>query len=121
MISDFGGLVRPMPWFSALFVIASLSSIGLPFLNGFVRRVSHHARRVDVPGRGPSMDRYYAGGHRRNLGRGLHALDAAKVVFGQGTSEANRKLTDMNLREALLMLPLLVLMFFMGVYPRPFL
>ena len=35
-ISDFGGLARPMPWFSALFVIASLSSIGLPFLNGFV-------------------------------------------------------------------------------------
>src|SRR2546423_7132507 len=36
MISDFGGLARPMPWFSALFVIASLSSIGLPFLNGFI-------------------------------------------------------------------------------------
>src|SRR2546423_12145535 len=35
-ISDFGGLARPMPWFSTLFVIASLSSIGLPFLNGFV-------------------------------------------------------------------------------------
>src|SRR5204862_3726255 len=38
-ISDFGGLARPMPWFSALFVIASLSSIGLPFLNGFVGEV----------------------------------------------------------------------------------
>src|SRR5436189_3490113 len=36
MISDFGGLVRPMPWFSTLFVIASLSSIGLPFLKGFI-------------------------------------------------------------------------------------
>ncbi len=36
MISDFGGLAQPMPWFSTLFVIASLSSIGLPFLNGFV-------------------------------------------------------------------------------------
>src|SRR5437867_12819277 len=36
LFADFGGLARPMPWFSALFVIASLSSIGLPFLNGFV-------------------------------------------------------------------------------------
>src|SRR5947208_16580614 len=36
MISDFGGLLRPMPWFSALFVIASLSSIGLPFLIGLI-------------------------------------------------------------------------------------
>jgi len=35
-ISEFGGLATPMPWFSTLFVIASLSSIGLPFLNGFV-------------------------------------------------------------------------------------
>src|ERR1044071_9237931 len=36
MISDFGGLAHSMPWFSALFVIASLSSVGLPLLNGFV-------------------------------------------------------------------------------------
>ena len=36
MIDEFGGLATPMPWFSTLFVIASLSSIGLPFLNGFV-------------------------------------------------------------------------------------
>ena len=36
MISDFGGLANSMPWFSALFVIASLSSVGLPLLNGFV-------------------------------------------------------------------------------------
>src|SRR5258708_12824931 len=36
MISDFGGLARPMPWFSALFVIAPLSPIGFPFLNSFI-------------------------------------------------------------------------------------
>src|SRR5689334_9121806 len=36
MIGEFGGLAKPMPWFSTLFVFASLSSIGLPFLNGFV-------------------------------------------------------------------------------------
>src|SRR5438093_10044686 len=36
MISEFGGLSTPMPWFATLFVIASLSSIGLPLLNGFV-------------------------------------------------------------------------------------
>src|SRR4030095_9769537 len=36
LIRDFGGLATPMPWFSALFVISALSSIGLPVLNGFV-------------------------------------------------------------------------------------
>ena len=35
-ISEFGGLATPMPWFATLFVFASLSSVGLPFLNGFV-------------------------------------------------------------------------------------
>src|SRR5437762_5078678 len=36
LIAEFGGLATPMPWFSTLFVIAAFSSIGLPFLNGFV-------------------------------------------------------------------------------------
>jgi NADH-quinone oxidoreductase subunit M len=43
------------------------------------------------------------------------------VVFGTHTSEANAKLSDINLREFALVLPLLVLMLFMGVYPAPFL
>jgi len=121
MISDFGGLVRPMPWFSALFVIASLSSIGLPFLNGFVgeflimlgawtsQAVAHPWIVTMLAGTGVIWAAVYM----------LWMLQ--RVVFGTKTSEANRKLTDMNLREAMLMLPLLVLMFFMGVYPAPFL
>src|SRR5947207_12792015 len=44
-----------------------------------------------------------------------------RVVFGTKTSEANSKLSDLNLREAGLLLPLLALMLFMGVYPSPFL
>jgi len=121
MISDFGGLARPMPWFSALFVIASLSSIGLPFLNGFVgeflimlgawtsQAVTHPWIVTMLAGTGVIWAAVYM----------LWMLQ--RVVFGTKTSEANRKLTDMNLREAMLMLPLLVLMFFMGVYPAPFL
>jgi NADH-quinone oxidoreductase subunit M len=44
-----------------------------------------------------------------------------RVVFGTTTSEVNAKLSDLNWREAALVLPLLFLMFFMGVYPAPFL
>jgi NADH-quinone oxidoreductase subunit M len=44
-----------------------------------------------------------------------------RVVFGITTSEANAKLTDLNFREFALVLPLLALMLFMGVYPAPFL
>ena len=44
-----------------------------------------------------------------------------RVVFGTTTSDVNAKLSDLNWREAALVLPLLFLMFFMGVFPSPFL
>src|SRR2546426_10165740 len=121
MISDFGGLARPMPWFSALFVIASLSSIGLPFLNGFVGEflimlgtwtsvaVGHAWIVTMLAGTGVIWAAVYM----------LWMLQ--RVVFGVKTSEANAKLLDLNAREVALVLPLLALMLFMGVYPSPFL
>ncbi len=121
LISDFGGLARPMPWFSALFVIASLSSIGLPFLNGFVGEflimlgtwtsvaVRHAWIVTMLAGTGVIWAAVYM----------LWMLQ--RVVFGTKTSEANAKLSDLNAREVGLLLPLLALMFFMGVYPQPFL
>ena len=120
-ISEFGGLARPMPWFSTLFVIASLSSIGLPFLNGFVGEflimlgawtsvaVQHAWIVTMLAGTGVIWAAVYM----------LWMLQ--RVVFGTMTSEANAKLSDLNWREAALILPLLFLMFFMGVYPAPFL
>jgi NADH-quinone oxidoreductase subunit M len=44
-----------------------------------------------------------------------------RVLFGRVTNEENRRLTDLNWRETGLLVPLLVLMIVMGVYPRPFL
>src|SRR5712671_1049141 len=121
MISDFGGLARPMPWFSAFFVIASLSSIGLPFLNGFVGEflimlgswtssaVQHAWIVTMLAGTGVIWAAVYM----------LWMLQ--RVVFGTTTSDANAKLPDLNIREFALVLPLLALMLFMGVYPGPFL
>src|SRR5882672_893340 len=121
MISDFGGLARPMPWFSALFVIASLSSIGLPFLNGFVGEflimlgawtssaVQNAWIVTMLAGTGVIWAAIYM----------LWMLQ--RVVFGTKTNDVNAKLSDLNLREFVLVLPLLALMFFMGVYPAPFL
>ena len=121
MISEFGGLARPMPWFSALFVIASLSSIGLPFLNGFVGEflimlgswtsaaVQHAWIVTMLAGTGVIWAAVYM----------LWMLQ--RVVFGVKTSEANAKLLDLNAREVALVLPLLALMLLMGVYPAPFL
>jgi NADH-quinone oxidoreductase subunit M len=121
LIRDFGGLATPMPWFSTLFVIAALSSIGLPFLNGFVGEFlilagTWTSRAVTWPwiatmlaGTGVIWAAVYM----------LWMLQ--RVVFGPVTNSENAKLSDLNQRELGLMLPLIVLMLFMGVYPRVFL
>lgn len=121
MISEFGGLAKPMPWFATLFVFASLSSIGLPFLNGFVgeffillgtwtsRAVSHPWITTMLAATGVIWAAVYM----------LWMLQ--RVVFGQITNPENAGLSDLNKRELGMLLPLLVLMLFMGVYPRVFL
>ncbi len=121
MISEFGGLATPMPWFSTLFVIASLSSIGLPFLNGFVgefliilgswtsNAIQHAWLATMLAATGVIWAAVYM----------LWMLQ--RVVFGKVTKPENAKLRDLNARELALLVPLLVLMLFMGVYPRVFL
>jgi NADH-quinone oxidoreductase subunit M len=120
-ISEFGGLATPMPWFATLFVIASLSSIGLPFLNGFVGEfliligtwtstAIHNAQIATMlAGTGVIWAAVYM----------LWMLQ--RVVFGKITNPENAKLRDLSARELGLLVPLLVLMLFMGVYPRVFL
>ena len=121
MISDFGGLATPMPWFSTFFVIASLSSIGLPFLNGFVGEF------LIMLGSWTSSAIQHAWIATMSAGTGV--IWAAvymlwmlqRVVFGKVTNPENARLHDLNAREIGLLIPLLVLMLFMGVYPQVFL
>ena len=122
-ISDFGGLSTPMPWFSTLFVIASLSSIGLPFLNGFVGEF------LIMIGTWTSLAVGYPWIWIATMLAGTGVIWAAvymlwmlqRVVFGKVTNPENAKLRDLNARELGLLIPLLLLMLFMGVYPRVFL
>src|SRR6266850_1518650 len=122
-ISDFGGLSTPMPWFATLFVIASLSSIGLPFLNGFVGEF------LILIGTWTSLAIRYPWIWIATMLAGTGVIWAAvymlwmlqRVVFGKVTNPENAKLHDLNARELGLLIPLLLLMLFMGVYPRVFL
>ena len=121
LISEFGGLATPMPWFSTLFVIAALSSIGLPFLNGFVGEflimigtwtssaITHSWIITMLAGTGVIWAAVYM----------LWMLQ--RVVFGKVSNPENAGLRDLDSRELGLLVPLLLLMLFMGVYPRVFL
>lgn len=121
MIADFGGLATSMPWFSTFFVIASLSSIGLPFLNGFVGEF------LIMLGMWTSTAVRYSWIATMFAATGV--IWAAvymlwmlqRVVFGRLKNQENARLHDLDAREFGLLIPLLLLMLVMGVYPRPFL
>ncbi len=121
LISEFGGLATPMPWFSTLFVIASLSSIGLPFLNGFVGEflILIGTWTSTAVGRPWVVTMLAATGVIWAAVYMLWMLQ--RVVFGPVNNPENAKLSDLNMRELALILPLALLMLFMGVYPRVFL
>ncbi|MGB8510470.1 MAG: NADH-quinone oxidoreductase subunit M [Pyrinomonadaceae bacterium] len=121
-ISEFGGISKPMPLFATFLVITSLSSVGLPLLNGFVGEflimlgMWTSTASVSWP--------WWATGLAATgvIWAAVYMLwMLQRVLFGRITNEKNRRLTDLNAREIGLLLPLLALMVYMGAYPRPFL
>jgi NADH-quinone oxidoreductase subunit M len=126
-ISEFGGIANVMPIYATIFVITTMSSIGLPFLNGFVGEF------LTMVGMWTSTALPISGGVNWNyvatMFAGTGVIFAAvyllwmvqRVFFGKITNPSNRKLIDLTPRELGLIAPLLFLMVFMGVYPRPFL
>jgi NADH-quinone oxidoreductase subunit M len=126
-ITEFGGLANVMPIYATLFVITTMSSIGLPFLNGFVGEfliMLGMFKSNVLPVMGSNNWNYIA-----TMLAGTGVIFAAvyllwmvqRVFFGKVTNQKNRTLADLSWREIGLMIPLLFLMVFMGVYPRPFL
>ncbi|MEW6361103.1 MAG: NuoM family protein [Pyrinomonadaceae bacterium] len=126
-IEEFGGLANVMPVYATLFVITAMSSIGLPFLNGFVGEF------LIMLGMWKSTVLSVSASANWNIIStmlaGTGVIFAAvyllwmiqRVFFGKITNEKNRTLSDLSIREIGLMVPLIILMVFMGVYPRPFL
>ena len=126
-ISDFGGLANVMPIYATLFVITSMSSVGLPFLNGFVGEfliMLGMWKSTILSVTATTNWNYIA-----TMLAGTGVIFAAvyllwmiqRVFFGKVTNDENKGLSDLSWREIGLMIPLLFLMVFMGVYPRPFL
>ena len=116
LITDFGGLSKQMPVFATIFMIVTLSSIGLPGTNGFVGEF------LVLIGAYESNLRWFA--LIATSGVILSAVYMLwmfqRVMFGELDNPKNQKLQDLNAREVVIMLPLLVLIFVMGVYPTPF-
>ena len=116
MIAEYGGMWSVMPVYAALFLVVTLSSIGLPGTNGFVGEflILLGAFRAHP----------WAGG-LGTLGVVLGAVYMLTmykhVFFGPVTNAVNRQLKDLSAREVLAVAPIIVLIFWIGLYPKPFL
>jgi NADH-quinone oxidoreductase subunit M len=116
LISDFGGLAKQMPIFATIFMVVTFSSIGLPGTNGFVGEF------LVMLGAFESNLRWYA--IVASSGVILSAVYMLwmfqRVMFGELNNPKNQVLKDLNAREIALMVPLVALIFIMGLYPAPF-
>jgi NADH-quinone oxidoreductase subunit M len=119
----FGGLWKIMPVYGALTLIVTLSSMGLPGLNGFVGEFTILLGAWDAgQSGGPLTTPWFAG--LAALGVILAAvymlLMFQKLFLGPLDKEENRTLKDLNWREIFTLVPLIVLIFWIGLYPKPF-
>jgi NADH-quinone oxidoreductase subunit M len=116
MIADFGGLSTVMPIFATLFAIIMFSSIGLPGLNGFVGEflILVGAFYVDWRWAAFAVTGIV-------LGAAYMLWLYQRTMFGIVTHRENSDLLDLNFREAMTLIPIVILCFWIGLYPSPFL
>lgn len=120
LISEFGGIRKVMPVFAALLLVVSLSSIGLPGLNGFIGEF------LILLG---SFNSFNLGSHWYSILSATAVIFSAvyllwmyqRVMLGPLEKEENKKLTDINRFEMITIIPLLVFIVWIGVYPNTFL
>jgi NADH-quinone oxidoreductase subunit M len=120
LISEYGGLARQVPWIAAIFVVVTLSSVGLPGTNGFVGEFLILS--------GTFLSRLQNGTTFAVLGALGVILGAVymlllveKVFLGPITNDENRHLPDLSVREGFVLVPMIVLIVVMGLAPGPFL
>jgi NADH-quinone oxidoreductase subunit M len=115
LIADFGGISKIMPVYAAIFMIVTLSSIGLPGTNGFVGEF------LILLGAFKARTLYgLLGATGVVLGAAYMLWMFQRVMFGTIKNPENLKLRDLSARELAYMVPMVLMIFFMGIYPRPF-
>ena len=115
-IAEFGGLMKVMPVYATLVLIIVLSSIGLPGLNGFVGEYLILVGAFKVSKLAAVLAAFAV------ILAAVYLLWMyQRVFFGEVKNPKNLGLKDLPLREIVVLAPLIVLIVWIGVYPKPFL
>ena len=115
-IATYGGLVHRMPFYALIFMIFMLASVGLPGTSGFV---GEFLILVGTFKANSWVALFAATG--LILGAAYMLYLFRRVVFGQMTKDDLKNILDVSPREVAVFAPLLLIVFFMGIYPTPFL
>ena len=114
LMSEFGGLAHSMPRYATIFGVMLMASVGMPLTINFV-------------GEFLSLLGFYQQSHILTLLAGTAIIVGAiymlasykKVFFGEITKDENRDLPDVNKRELVALVPLVVIAIWLGIYPKP--
>src|SRR4051794_18744512 len=121
-ISEYGGLSKVMPVYAAIFLVMTMSSIGLPTLNGFIGEllILQGVFTTTNPflGGGKVWAAFAASGVV--LGAAYMLYLYQRTMFGKVDNPKNERLLDISQREFVTFAPLLILAVWMGLYPAPF-
>jgi NADH-quinone oxidoreductase subunit M len=115
-ISEYGGLSKVMPVYAAVFLIMTMSSIGLPTLNGFI---GEFLILLGVWVKSKLWAFVAASGVV--LGATYMLYLYQRTMFGKVENPKNERLPDLSIREFATFAPLIVLAVWIGLYPAPFL
>jgi NADH-quinone oxidoreductase subunit M len=126
-LAQFGGLWKVMPIYAAITLVVTLSSMGLPGLNGFI---GEFTILLGAWGAGQAGGAFAAFGQVwfAALSAGGVILAAVymlwmfqRMFLGELTNEKNKSLKDLSKWEIATLVPILILIFWIGLYPKPFL
>lgn len=117
MIAEYGGLSHIMPVYATIFLIMTLSSIGMPVLNGFIGEFYILQGTFAAPGLWPYAALAVIG---IVLGAAYMLWLYQRVMFGKLENPLNKALPDLNMREVVIFVPLVILAFWIGIYPGYF-
>jgi NADH-quinone oxidoreductase subunit M len=147
-IKDFGGVATPAPWLASIFLVTTLASIGLPTLSNFIGEflvlqgaaIARFQWAVFAAvgvilsacymlwmyqrtflGRAPGMAETTGHGHGHGSGHGHDPDTAAQADEHVSHEHSGMHMPDLNAREWAAILPLVILMIWMGVAPQTFL
>src|SRR5206468_41040 len=117
-VAEFGGLAKVMPLYAAVFLVVTFASIGVPGTNGFVGEFMILAGTFVSERLGTFAGIHTAGAALGVILAAVYMLSVVqKMFYGPLTHAKNMRLPDLTVRETLALAPLVVMIFFIGLFP----